>query len=136
MSKLKLSRKPVPSESEINQESTRAKPASTQPIEHQELAHINHYYPTVEALIRRIHAAVKEGLIPEYFTCHDVQAWVDKYDIRRIGNLRYQKGYIATLLSTSVKGRKPTKNRNSKWLNCQFDKKLGLNVYWFDDEEE
>jgi len=91
------------------------------------------YHKSEMALIKRVHLAVKDGLLPDIFTCRDVQAWADKYDIRRTGNLRYIKGYVATLLSSSVKGRKPTKNRNSKWLNCQFNQELGLNEYWFDE---
>lgn len=85
-----------------------------------------------DALIKQIHDAVKTGVIEEPFTVQDIQWWMEEKDIRKEDGTKYSKGYPASLLSDSVKKKKKTKNRNSKWLK-QRKNENGKFEYWFAD---
>ena len=85
-----------------------------------------------DALIKKIHDAVKNGFIEEPFTAQDVSDWMAKYKIMKEDGTPYSKGYVTTLLSDSVIKAKKTKNRNSKWLKRSINEN-GIYEYWFDD---
>ncbi|MCK4999513.1 MAG: hypothetical protein KAS23_08255 [Anaerohalosphaera sp.] len=82
-----------------------------------------------DALIKKIHIAVKNGDIPEPFTAHDVTVWINKYAIIKEDDKPY-KVKTSTLLSGSTIKSKKTKNRNSKWLYRRKDED-GIYEYWF-----
>ena len=84
------------------------------------------------ALIHLIHIAVKAGDIKEPFTAQDIERWMKQNDIRKPNGDKYSDGYPASLLSDSVKKKKKTKNRTSKWLK-QGKNENGICEYWFVD---
>ena len=84
------------------------------------------------ALIKRIHEAVLNGIIKQPFTAHDIEDWMERYNIRQANGQKYSSGYVSTLLSDSLIKSEKTKNKNSKWLHRSLNE-AGDYEYWFDE---
>ena len=85
---------------------------------------------TANALIKRIYEAILNGVIKQPFTAHDIEDWMDKYNIRKGDGSEYRRGYASGLLSQSYIGKRNTTNGNRTCLNRQKNEK-GLYEYWF-----
>ena len=82
------------------------------------------------ALIKQIRDAVLKDVIRQPFTAHDIEDWMERYNIRQANGQNYSKGYVSTLLSQSYIGKQNTTNGNSIWLDRRKNKD-GMYEYWF-----
>ena len=87
-----------------------------------------------DALIKKLHDAVKKGHIDQPFTGRTVDNWRIDYKIKNEDDLPYARSYKSSglLANSYLYKNKESTNGNSIWLDRRKNHS-GVYEYWFND---